>query len=211
MLFRSNDYLSNNIFYINNGNGTFTDRCAEYLKHTSRNAMGNDIADINNDGLPDIIEMDMAPADHYRQKMMYSDISYQTFQNSARFGYMHQYPRNTLQLNRGLIQKAGDSASRPVFSEIAYFSGVAQTDWSWAPLLADMDNDGYRDLIVSNGLPRDMSDMDFMAYRQNAVARTPLEEVLRQLPVVHVNNYIFRNQGDLTFTDKTSEWGWNQP
>ena len=124
---------------------------------------------------------------------------------------MHQYPRNTLQLNRGLIQKAGDSASRPVFSEIAYFSGVAQTDWSWAPLLADMDNDGYRDLLVSNGLPRDMSDMDFMAYRQNAVARTPLEEVLRQLPIVHVNNYIFRNHGDLTFTDKTSEWGWNQP
>ena len=108
-IYVSNDYLSNSIFYINNKNGTFTDHCADYLKHTSRNAMGNDIADINNDGLADIIETDMMPADNYRQKMMNNDIKYQTFQNSERFGYMYQYPRNTLQLNQGFGVKANDS------------------------------------------------------------------------------------------------------
>lgn len=210
-IYVSNDYLSNNVLYINNRNGTFTDQCANYLKHTSKNAMGNDIADINNDGLADIIETDMMPADHYRQKMMHSDISYQTFQNSDRYGYMYQFPRNTLQLNQGVLPKGYDSISRPAFSEIAYFSGVAHTDWSWAPLLMDMDNDGYKDLFVTNGLPKDMSDKDFMAYRQNAVANAPLEEVLRQLPEVKISNYAFKNNGDLHFIDQSKEWGINSP
>jgi hypothetical protein len=204
----SNDYLSNNILYVNNRNGTFTDQCARYFRHTSRNAMGNDIADINNDGLPDIVETDMMPADNYRQKMMFSDISYQTFQNSDRYGYIYQYPRNTLQVNRGLPPDASDSTRIPVFSEIAYQAGVAQTDWSWAPLLVDADNDGLRDLLVTNGLPRDMSDLDFMAYRKSAVARTPLDEMLAQLPTVKVDNFAFRNNGDLSFQDMTREWGW---
>jgi hypothetical protein len=204
----SNDYLSNNILYVNNRDGTFTDQCARYFRHTSRNAMGNDIADINNDGLPDIVETDMMPADNYRQKMMFSDISYQTFQNSDRYGYIHQYPRNTLQVNRGLPPDASDTPHIPVFSEIAYQAGVAQTDWSWAPLLVDADNDGLRDLLVTNGLPRDMSDLDFMAYRKSAVARTPLDEMLAQLPTVKVDNYAFRNNGDLSFRDMTREWGW---
>jgi hypothetical protein len=210
-IYVSNDYLSNNILYINNKNGTFTDHCADYVKHTSRNAMGNDIADINNDGLADIIETDMMPADNYRQKMMNNDIKYQTFQNSERFGYMYQYPRNTLQLNQGFGVKANDSIDNPVFSEIAYLSGVAHTDWSWAPLLMDADNDGYRDLLITNGLPKDMSDMDFMAYRKNAVATASMDEILQQLPTVKINNNIFRNNGDLTFTDKTNDWGWNAP
>lgn len=202
----SNDYLSNNILYINNRNGTFSDHAANLLKHTSKNAMGNDVGDINNDGLADIIEMDMMPADNYRQKMMYNDISYQTFQNSDRYGYIYQYPRNTLQLNQGVIDD-----TTVAFSEIAYLAGVAHTDWSWAPLLVDVDQDGFRDLIISNGLPRDMSDLDFMAYRRNAVANAPLEEVLKQLPSVNVSNYIFRNNGDLSFTDMTEPWGWNKP
>ncbi|MBW0163364.1 MAG: VCBS repeat-containing protein [Sediminibacterium sp. Gen4] len=210
-IYISNDYLSNNILYINNKNGTFTDQCATYLKHTSKNAMGNDIADINNDGLADIIETDMMPADNYRQKMMHSDISYQTFQNSDRYGYMYQYPRNTLQLNQGLISQKNDSLRRPAFSEIAYFSGVAHTDWSWAPLLFDVNNDGWRDLFVTNGLPKDMSDKDFMSYRSNAVANAPLEEVLKQLPVVKISNYVFQNNGDLSFTDRTKEWGIDFP
>jgi len=210
-IYVSNDYLSNNVLYINNKNGTFTDQCASYLKHTSKNAMGNDIADINNDGLADIIETDMMPADNYRQKMMHSDISYQTFQNSDRYGYMYQFPRNTLQLNQGFLPKGYDSISRPAFSEIAYLSGVAHTDWSWAPLLMDMDNDGYKDLFVTNGLPKDMSDKDFMAYRQNAVANAPLEEVLRQLPEVKISNYAFKNNGDLHFINQSKEWGINSP
>ena len=210
-IYVSNDYLSNNILYINNGNGTFTDKCRDYFKHTSKNAMGNDIADINNDGLPDLVELDMAPADNYRLKMMFNEINYQTFQSSARFGYMHQYARNTLQLNRGASIKEKDSTGEPAFSEVAYFAGIAQTDWSWAPLLIDADNDGYRDLMISNGLPKDVSDLDFMAYRSEAVASTPVEVMLKQLPSVKISNYIFRNNGDVTFADKSKEWGWGTP
>lgn len=210
-IYVSNDYISNNLMYINNRDGTFTDRCADYLKHTSKNAMGNDIADINNDGLPDIFEADMAPANQYRLKMMYGDISYQTFQNSDRFGYIYQYPRNTLQVNMGMAPPDSAGNTKPVFSEIAYFSGVAHTEWSWGSLLVDADNDGWRDLLISNGLPRDMSDLDFMAYRNNAVASTPIEEVLKQMPVVKVSNFAFHNNGDLTFTDVSKQWGWNQP
>ncbi|MCE2972207.1 MAG: VCBS repeat-containing protein [Sediminibacterium sp.] len=206
-IYVSNDYISNNILYINNKNGTFTDQCSRYFKHASKNAMGNDVADINNDGLMDIVEMDMMPADRYRQKMMYNDISYQTYQNFARFEYMHQYAHNSLQLNQGMVKGEKDSVARPVFSEIAYFSGMAQTDWSWAPLLTDLDNDGYRDLIISNGLPKDMSDLDFMAYRDDAVARTPIPELLAHMPVVSVSNYVYRNTGQLQFEDKTKAWG----
>ena len=210
-IYVSNDYISNNHLYINNHDGTFTDRCSEYLKHTSKNAMGNDIADINNDGLADIIELDMAPADNYRQKMMNSNTSYQTFQSSAQFGYMHQYVRNTLQLNQGPRILDNDSIGPPVFSEVAYYAGIAQTDWSWAPLAIDADNDGYRDIMISNGLPKDMSDLDFIAYRNQAMANTPAAVMLQQLPSVKISNNIFHNNGDITFTDKTKEWGWDIP
>jgi hypothetical protein len=207
----SNDYISNNILYINNQDGTFTDSCAQYFKHSSRNAMGNDVADINNDGLPDLVECDMAPADNYRLKMMYSDISYQTTQNAERFGYMEQYPRNMLHLNMGKTFRQNDTIGHPVFGEIAFLSGMAQTDWSWAPLFVDADNDGLRDLFISNGLPKDMTDLDFMAYRSHAVATTPMQTVLSQLPTLKVSNYAFRNNGDTTFTNMTDDWGWGQP
>ena len=210
-IYVSNDYLSNNILYINNHDGTFTDRCNEYFKHTSKNAMGNDIADINNDGLEDIIELDMAPADNYRLKMINNPVNYQTFQNTARYGYMYQYARNTLQLNLGPKVLDNDSIGPPVFSEIAYYSGISQTDWSWAPLAVDADNDGYRDLMITNGLPKDLSDMDFIAYRNQAIANTPQSVILNQLPSVKISNYIFHNNGDITFTDKTKEWGWEMP
>lgn len=210
-IYVSNDYISNNILYINNHDGTFTDRCKDYLKHSSKNAMGNDIADINNDGLADIIELDMAPKDNYRLKMMNNEINYQTFQSSAQFGYMHQYVRNTLQLNQGPRLLENDSIGAPVFSEIAYYAGVAQTDWSWSPLSIDADNDGFRDLMISNGLPKDMSDQDFISYRGNARSNTPAAEMLQQLPAVKISNNIFRNNGDITFADKTKEWGWDIP
>jgi enediyne biosynthesis protein E4 len=208
-IYVSNDYISNNLLYINQKNGTFKEECAQYFKHTSKNAMGNDVADINNDGLPDVFELDMAPADNYRSKMMMNDASYQYQQNCARFGYLQQYVRNSLQVNQGFVKM--DSIQKPVFSEIAQLSGVSQTDWSWAPLLIDMDNDGYRDILISNGLPKDISDMDFMAYRNNAVNISSAAEVLKQVPTLKINNYIFKNNGDLTFTNKTNNWGWATP
>jgi enediyne biosynthesis protein E4 len=208
-IYVSNDYISNNLLYINQKNGTFKEECAQYFKHTSKNAMGNDIADINNDGLPDVFELDMAPADNYRSKMMMNDASYQNWQNSAKYGYMQQYVRNTLQLNQGFVYT--DSIRKPVFSEIAQLSGISQTDWSWAPLLIDVDNDGWRDILISNGLPKDISDMDFMAYRNNAVNISSAAEVLKQVPTLKISNYIFKNNGDLTFTNNTNIWGWATP
>jgi hypothetical protein len=210
-IYVTNDYLSNNLLYINNHDGTFTDRCNEYFKHTSKNAMGNDIDDINNDGLADIIELDMAPADNYRLKMMNNEINYFTFNTAAKFGYMQQYVRNTLQLNQGAAMLSNDSVGAPVFSEVGYYSGIAHTDWSWAPLAIDVENDGFRDIMVSNGLPKDMSDLDFVAYRHQSAAGTPSSVMLNQLPSVEINNNIFKNMHDITFADKTTEWGWNIP
>ena len=210
-IYISNDYISNNILYINNKNGTFTDRSAEYFKHTSKNAMGDDIADINNDGLPDIIELDMAPPDNYRQKMMMNDVSYQTLQNSAQYGYMQQYVRNTLQLNQGPRLLENDTIGPPAFSEVGYYAGISNTDWSWAPLAIDANNDGYRDLMISNGLPKDMSDLDFIDYKNQATGNAPQSEIMKLLPHVKINNYIFCNNGNVTFTDKTKDWGWDIP
>lgn len=210
-MYISNDYLSNNILYINNGDGTFTDKVTTYFKHTSANAMGNDVIDINNDGLPDVIELDMNPEDNYRKKMMMNANSYQTYQNSDLFGYQYQYVRNTLQLNNGPSVKSMDSISNPVFSDIAFFAGVAETDWSWTPLVSDFDNDGYRDLIITNGFPRDVTDHDFIAFRNEAFAVASKKQILEQIPAVKIHNYAFRNNHDLTFENKTDDWGLTEP
>jgi hypothetical protein len=209
-IYVSNDYLSGNLLYINNRNGTFTNRNNEYFKHGSLNAMGNDAADINNDGLVDIVEMDMMPEDQYRQKMMMNPVDYNWYLYSEQYGFPYQTVRNTLQVNQGPRLLEGDSVGAPVFSEIAYYSGVPFTDWSWAALLMDMDNDGFNDLMTTNGLPKDVTDLDFIAYRDQSAAVT-LNEALQQLPAVQISNYIFRNNGDLTFSNKTNEWGWNFP
>ncbi len=123
--------------------------------------LGNDVADLNNDGLVDILAVDMMPADNYRKKMMLPPNNYLTYQNNEKFGYDYQYPRNTLQMNQGVNPKTG----KPVFSEIGLLAGVAETDWSWTPMATDFDNDGLRDIIVTNGFPRDITDQDFMIYR----------------------------------------------
>jgi Mor family transcriptional regulator len=210
-IYISDDFLSNDILYINNHDGTFTNRVTEYFKHTSFNSMGQDIADINNDGLPDVVELDMNPEDNYRKKMMMASNSYLTFQNFDKFSYQYQYVRNTLQLNQGPSVEENDSIGPPVFSDIGFMSGISQTDWSWCPLLVDFDNDGYRDLIVTNGFPRDVSDHDFMAYRQQSNGLTTKKNLLDQIPQVKIHNYAFRNQGDLTFKDVTDNWGLDVP
>lgn len=209
-IYVSNDYLSGNLLYINNKNGTFTNRNAEYFKHGSLNAMGNDAGDINNDGLIDIIEMDMMPEDNYRQKMMLNPVDYNWYLYSAKFGFPYQTVRNTLQLNRGPVIGENDSIAAPVFSEIAYYAGVPHTDWSWAALLVDADNDGYKDLMTTNGLPKDVTDLDFIAYRSQYQGNA-IQDVLQKLPPVQISNYIYHNNRNLTFTDKTTEWGWDFP
>ncbi len=210
-IYVSDDFISNNILYINNHDGTFTDRLKDYFKHTAFNAMGQDVVDINNDGLPDIVELDMNPPDNYRKKMMSASDSYVTYQNFDAFGYEYQYVRNTLQLNQGPRVGENDSIGIPAFSEIGFLSGIAQTDWSWSPLIADFDNDGYRDLVITNGFPRDVSDHDFMAYRDVHKGIVSNKELLDQIPTVKLHNYAYKNRGDLTFSDETGSWGLEQP
>src|SRR5450755_1604872 len=145
-IYVSDDFLSENILYINNHDGTFTNRAKDYFKHTSFNSMGQDVVDINNDGLPDVVELDMNPEDNYRKKMMMGANSAYTYQNFDFYGYQYQYVRNTLQINQGPSVHENDSIGIPAFSEIGFLSGISQTDWSWSPLIADFDNDGFRDL-----------------------------------------------------------------
>jgi len=210
-IYVSDDFLSNNILYINNHDGTFSNRLKEYFKHTSFNSMGQDVADINNDGLPDVIELDMNPPDNYRKKMMMATSNYLTYQNFENYGYQFQYVRNTLALNQGPRLGDNDTIGAPVFSDIAFMSGIAQTDWSWDPLVTDFDNDSYRDLIITNGFPKDVSDHDFMSYRKDATGLMPKDEILKQIPEVKLHNYAFHNNADLTFKDVTNEWGFDQP
>jgi hypothetical protein len=206
-IYVSNDYLSGNIMYVNNGDGTFTNRVREYFKHGAANAMGNDISDINNDGLADLVELDMNPEDNFRKKMMMNPNSYQTYQNIDYFGYPYQYVRNSLQLNRGWNVAAGDSFPAPVFAEIAYYAGIEATDWSWTPSVADFDNDGYRDLIITNGFPKDVTDHDFIAYRDEAYMIASKKQLLDQIPAVKLRNYAYHNNGNLTFTKVSEAWG----
>lgn len=206
-IYVTNDYVSDDILYINNHDGTFTDQAKTYFKHTSLSAMGNDVADINNDGLQDIVALDMLPKDNERKKQLAPPNSYQTYQNSDKFGYTYQYMRNTLQLNSG---KNANGEALP-FQEISLMAGVSETEWSWCPSLADFDNDGFRDLMITNGFPRDVTDRDFMSYRAEAQQIASDAVMLEQLPVIKVNNYAFKNKGGLKFEDVSSAWGIQVP
>ncbi|ULQ53276.1 VCBS repeat-containing protein [Flavihumibacter fluvii] len=212
-IFVSNDYLSNDLLYINNRNGTFTDQASTAFRHTSYSAMGNDVADINNDGKPDIIEVDMLPPDNYRKKMMLGATNNERFRSEIQYGYAPQYMRNTLQLNRGL----GPDGT-PTFSEIAQLSGVAATDWSWSPLFADLDNDGWRDLVITNGYPRDITNRDFINYRAQDLMQAHQGEslpqkrfsALQQLDGALLHNFVYQYQKDLHFKDVSAAWGFTQ-
>ncbi len=206
-IFVTNDFIANDLLYINNHDGTFTDKSASYFKHTSANGMGQDVIDINNDGLSDIIELDMNPEDNYRKKMMLPGSSYQAFQLNDFFKYQYQYVRNSLQVNQGPRVNENDSIGDPIFSEMGYFSGISATDWSWSPLAADFDNDGFRDLIVTNGFPKDVTDRDFIAFRQEPSPITSQPNVLAQIPQVKLHNYAFHNNGNCTFIDVSNDWG----
>lgn len=210
-IYISNDFVSNNVLYINNQDGTFSDQSKDYFKHTAANSMGQDIIDINNDGLSDVIEADMNPEDNYRKKMMMSANRYQTYQNFDYYGYQYQYVRNTLQLNRGPRVMENDSIGAPVFSDIGFLSGIAETDWSWTPLVSDFDNDGLRDIIITNGYPRDVTDHDFIAFRNQAYSIASKEQILQQVPIIKIKNYSFKNNGDLTFSNVSEQWGLTDP
>ncbi|MEP7317805.1 MAG: VCBS repeat-containing protein, partial [Panacibacter sp.] len=210
-IYVTNDFYTSDLLYINNKNGTFTNKTKEYFKHTSQNAMGNDVGDINNDGLQDIIAVDMNPEDNYRKKKNMGGNNYFIYQNMIYEGYMLQYVRNTLQLNMGPRINTGDSIGEPVFSDVGFFAGVAETDWSWAPSLADFDNDGKKDLLITNGYPRDVTDHDFAAFRAQSSNIATRQQLINEIPQIKVPNYAFRNEGDLKFENVSKQWGLNEP
>jgi enediyne biosynthesis protein E4 len=203
-LYVSNDYIEPDYLYINNRNGTFTDRLTESIQHISHFSMGSDISDINNDAWPDIFTADMLPEDNYRQKLLYGPENYEHFALSVTEGFYYQYMRNMLQLNN----------ANGTFSEIGQLAGISSTDWSWAPLFADYDNDGWKDLFVSNGYFRDYTNRDFLKYKSDyyfrkSIAREKADtmELVGSMTSTPLHDYVFRNNGDLTFTDKSSMWG----
>ncbi len=204
----ANDFVSNDLCYINNRDGTFTDSLAQYFKHTAWNAMGTDAIDINNDGFTDFISLEMLPETNMRKKRMLSGNEYYNYTNSAKYGYVHQYVRNVLQLNSGIIP-----GHHPVFSDIGFMAGIYQTDWSWCPLVADFDNDGFRDIIISNGIPRDVTDLDYIVYNNGLEAKggTYSLAMTEPLPVVKPSNYAFKNSNGILFENTSSAWGITQP
>ncbi|MCJ8164044.1 VCBS repeat-containing protein [Pontibacter sp. E15-1] len=207
-IYAANDFITNDILYISNGDGTFTDRSRQYLKHQSWNAMGTDIADFNNDGLVDIVTVDMMPPDNQREKTMIAAGNYDRFRHNLTLGYQPQYIRNTLQLNNG----------NGTFSEVGQLAGIHRTDWSWAPLFADFDNDGNRDLLITNGYRKDVTNLDFIIYKRQeaqfgdkAHQSKTMASLIKDLAGVKVHNYIYQNTGNLSFTDKSVEWGLDAP
>lgn len=203
-IYVSNDFLTNDLVWMNNHDGTFTNMANKVLRHTTYNAMGNDVADFNNDGKEDIVEVDMLPPDNKRWKLTMMGNTYDQFQQDIGFGYQPQYVRNSLQLNNG----------DGTFSEIGQLSGIAATEWSWAPLFADFDNDGLKDLFIANGYRQDVTNIDFIVYGKRTLFMGTPEanrkdriDMLHKFEGIKVPNYLFKNNGNLTFKNMAPEWG----
>jgi enediyne biosynthesis protein E4 len=199
----SNDYLGNDHLYVNQQDGTFINQIEKYFKHTSYFAMGNDVGDINNDGKFDVVTVDMLPEDNFHRKVMFGPNRYDIFSYAVSEGYGYQYMRNTLQLNNG----------NQSFSEIGQLAGISKTDWSWGPLLADFDNDGFQDLVITNGYGKDVTNLDYVKFRQamTGVSKEERRRVLMDRPAINVPNYAYKNNKDNTFTKVTDEWGFQVP
>ncbi|MEO0469058.1 MAG: VCBS repeat-containing protein [Bacteroidota bacterium] len=202
-IYVSNDYLSNDLLYLNQQDGTFKDVAAEYFKHSSHSAMGNDVVDFNNDGQLDFVAVEMLPEDNYRKKTMMMANNYMSYINNERYDYYFQYVRNTLQINQGNTP----GSQTPAFSEVAMLAGIPATDWSWTPLAADFDHDGWRDLIITNGFPKDVTDQDFLDYHADNYRYSPMKDLLAKIPSVKIRNYAFRNTGYGQFDNVTADWG----
>ncbi|MFL5488351.1 MAG: VCBS repeat-containing protein [Gemmatimonadaceae bacterium] len=208
-LYIANDFQGNDYLYVNNCNGTFTETIARATGHTSRFSMGVDAADFNNDGRPDIVSLDMLPEREDILKTSATTEGFEVYNRRLQAGYQPQYARNALQLNRG------DGK----FSEIGYLAGIAATDWSWSPLFADLDNDGRKDLFITNGVFRRPNDMDYIAYVGNEAVQASLKDtitaanlkIIQHMPQIPLPNYAYRNNGDLTFTNMADAWGLAQP
>jgi enediyne biosynthesis protein E4 len=203
----SNDFNEPDYFFENNKNGTFTEKLASTMDNISLYSMGSDAADYNNDGLTDLVTLDMMPEDHKTLKMHSGAENFDKFQFLFKQGFYYQYSRNMLQHNNG----------DGTFSEVGQLAGVSNSDWSWAALFGDYDNDGYKDLFVTNGYVKDYTEMDFLKYSVDRIIKTmakdsvdPIPEYLRKMPTSETPNYMFQNNGKGTFQKKTSDWGFDE-
>lgn len=208
-IYVSNDFYERDYLYLNNQDGTFTEDIKNWASHLCLSAMGVDMADINNDGLADIFITDMLPEGDQRVKSVMEFEGYNIFKLKQSKDFHQQYIQNTLQLNNG----------NGSYSEIANYSGVSATDWSWAGLLFDMDNDGYRDIYVTNGVNHDLTDLDFVDFFANEIIQNmaltgkkeAIDSIIDKMPIAPQPNYAYRNNTDVTFTDETANWGFDLP
>ncbi|MDP4215682.1 MAG: VCBS repeat-containing protein, partial [Bacteroidota bacterium] len=217
-IYVANDFLSNDELWLNNHDGTFSNCISTALQHQSYSSMGADAADINNDGLPDIMTLDMLPETNERKKTSVFFMNYERYQAERRMGYEPEFMRNMLQLNNGCF-KSGDSIKTPYFSEIGQLAGIQATDWSWSVLLADFDNDGWKDIHITNGIGRDFINGDFLEFSSNIFnsgkSRAEQEKIIRkrlaELDHVNLPNYLYHNDHHYQFTDISAEAGINEP
>lgn len=205
-LYIANDYIEPDQLYVNNKNGTFTDRIDDYVRHTSAASMGADWADINNDGLLDLFVLDMAAPNNLKDKTTATTMVNERYYTLAQYGYGQQMMRNMLQLNNG----------NGSFSEIGCLAGVDATDWSWTPLMMDFDNDGWRDIFISNGFRREVTNLDYIHFTYDSLLNAHggvLPDSMghaKIVPRVPISNYMYRNQGDLSFEDVSESWGFGE-
>lgn len=204
-IYVANDFLSNDLIYINNQDGTFTNRAGDIFKHFSLSSMGSDISDVNNDGKMDIFTTEMQPYYNKRKKLFQGPSSYQKEIFTRKYLYQYQYTRNTLQQNLG----TNPETNLPIFGDVGMFSGVQETDWSWAPLFADYDNDGWKDLLITNGFPKDVTDRDFGDFRMTASRLVSKEKLISAIPEIKIPNFIYKNLRGEGFKDVTKDWGLN--
>ncbi len=208
-IYQSNDFFEHDYLYINNRNGTFTDALDREMPVSSYFSMGLDIADINNDGLPDVYTTDMLPEDEYRLRTTSNFENWDTYQTKVKSGLGFQFMRNMLQLNNG----------NGTFSDVGQMAGVARTDWSWSALIADYDLDGRKDIFVTNGLARDVTSQDYVAFLGNTATmssatkekRVDFLGLIKAMTSTKLPDYAFRNNGDMTFTNEAAAWGLNTP
>lgn len=207
-IYISNDFFERDYLYINNQDGTFTEEIKKWTSHLSLSAMGIDISDINNDGLQDIFITDMLPDGEERVKSVMEFDGYNVYKRKQRNDFYQQFIQNTLQINNG----------NGSFSETAYHSGVNATDWSWSGLVFDMDNDGYRDIYITNGINHDLTDLDFVDFFADKLMRSretgkthPVDSIIDKMPIKPLPNYAYHNQKDITFLNKSQDWGLATP